>query len=85
MCEIARNSVLQSGYEMQIKKHWLGENCMIAGPAGNDIQKTNVPTIRLSYRYQTLMVYFNLFLFHRKSDIWCWDLYADQTVMKIFT
>lgn len=35
MCEIARNSVLQSGYEMQIKKHWLGENCMIAGPAGN--------------------------------------------------
>jgi AMP deaminase len=35
MCEIARNSVLQSGFEMQIKKHWLGENCMIAGPAGN--------------------------------------------------
>jgi hypothetical protein len=63
MCEIARNSVLQSGFEMQIKKHWLGENCMIAGPAGNDIQKTNVPTIRLSYRYQTLMVYFICFYF----------------------
>ena len=24
MCEIARNSVLQSGFEMQMKKRWLG-------------------------------------------------------------
>ena len=55
MCEIARNSVLQSGYELQIKKHWVGEHCELPGPAGNDIQKTNVPMLRLSYRYQTLM------------------------------
>ncbi|RKO92458.1 hypothetical protein BDK51DRAFT_15600, partial [Blyttiomyces helicus] len=55
MCEIARNSCLQSGWEMQIKKRWLGDNCRYPGPAGNDIQKTNVPNIRLAYRYQTLM------------------------------
>ncbi|KAJ3162014.1 AMP deaminase [Geranomyces michiganensis] len=55
MCEIARNSCLQGGWEMQIKKHWLGEQCNFHGPAGNDIQKTNVPNIRLAYRYQTLM------------------------------
>ncbi|KAJ3121835.1 AMP deaminase [Physocladia obscura] len=54
-CEIARNSVLQSGWEMQFKKHWLGETCHLPGPAGNAIHKTNVPNIRLSYRYQTLM------------------------------
>ncbi|KAI9346466.1 hypothetical protein BDR26DRAFT_855628 [Obelidium mucronatum] len=54
-CEIARNSVLQSGWEMQFKKHWLGESCHLPGPAGNAIHKTNVPNIRLAYRYQTLM------------------------------
>ncbi|KAI8903569.1 hypothetical protein EDD86DRAFT_195754 [Gorgonomyces haynaldii] len=55
MCEIARNSVLQSGWEMQIKHHWLGKDCHLAGPAGNDIHKSNVPLIRDAYRYQTLM------------------------------
>ncbi|TPX63802.1 AMP deaminase [Spizellomyces sp. 'palustris'] len=55
MCEIARNSCLQSGWEMKIKKHWLGERCNLHGPAGNAIHKTNVANIRLAYRYQTLM------------------------------
>ena len=55
MCEIARNSVVQSGWEMQIKKRWLGDTCHLTGPAGNDIHKTNVPNIRLAYRYQTLV------------------------------
>ncbi|KAJ3291268.1 AMP deaminase [Borealophlyctis nickersoniae] len=55
MCEIARNSCLQSGWELKLKKHWLGETCNAHGPAGNVIQKTNVPNIRLAYRYQTLM------------------------------
>jgi hypothetical protein len=48
MCEIARNSVLQSGWEKKIKKHWLGDHFF-------DIQRTNVPLIRLAYRYETLM------------------------------
>ncbi|KAI9099699.1 hypothetical protein DFS34DRAFT_678264 [Phlyctochytrium arcticum] len=55
MCEIARNSVLQSGWELKIKKHWLGARCNLHGPAGSAIQKSNVPNIRLAYRYQTLM------------------------------
>jgi hypothetical protein len=55
LCEVARNSVLQSGYEREIKKHWLGENYHLPGPDGNDIQKTNVPNMRLQYRHETLI------------------------------
>ncbi|KAK8865925.1 AMP deaminase [Kwoniella newhampshirensis] len=55
MCELARNSVLQSGWEMQVKKHWLGPKWYLPGAAGNDIHKTNVPTIRLAYRHSTLL------------------------------
>lgn len=39
MCEIARNSVLQSGYELAIKQHWLGDHCEQEGPAGNSTQR----------------------------------------------
>jgi AMP deaminase len=35
MCEISRNSVLQSGWELQVKRHWLGDKCDIEGPEGN--------------------------------------------------
>ncbi|ODV60392.1 AMP deaminase [Ascoidea rubescens DSM 1968] len=55
MCELARNSVLMSGFEDEIKRNWLGDNYIKRGPEGNDIQKTNVPNIRLAYRYETLM------------------------------
>ncbi|WVQ85606.1 AMP deaminase [Cryptococcus sp. DSM 104549] len=55
MCELARNSVLQSGWEMQVKRHWLGTKWYMPGSAGNDIHKTNVPNIRLDYRHATLM------------------------------
>jgi AMP deaminase len=54
MCEIARMSVLQSGFEAPFKKHWLGANFTESGPAGNDINLTNVPNIRLQYRYENL-------------------------------
>lgn len=40
MCEIARNSVLQSGWEVAVKKHWLGPNYQRPGPAGNGKSKT---------------------------------------------
>jgi AMP deaminase len=55
MCELARNSVLQSGWEMQVKRHWIGQKWYMPGAAGNDIHKTNVPNIRLSYRHATLL------------------------------
>ncbi|KAF8264766.1 hypothetical protein EI94DRAFT_1591743 [Lactarius quietus] len=59
LCELARNSVLQSGFETEIKRHWLGQNFYLPGAAGNDINKastsTNVPNGRLKFRHDTLL------------------------------
>lgn len=55
MCELARNSVLQSGFEGAVKRHWLGKNYTEAGPAGNEMEKTNVPDVRLSFRQETYL------------------------------
>ena len=46
-CEIARNSVLQSGWELKYKKRFLGQDLQ-------DIRETNVPEIRLQYRKEVL-------------------------------
>jgi AMP deaminase len=46
-CEIARNSVLQSGWEAKYKKHYLGLNF-------DDPRETNVCKIRLVYRKETM-------------------------------
>ncbi|KAM4573113.1 AMP deaminase 3b isoform 1-T1 [Odontesthes bonariensis] len=54
LCEIARNSVLQSGLSHQEKKHFIGCNYLQEGPEGNDIRRTNVAQIRMAYRYETL-------------------------------
>uniref|UniRef100_A0A8C9W6Z2 AMP deaminase n=2 Tax=Scleropages formosus TaxID=113540 RepID=A0A8C9W6Z2_SCLFO len=54
VCEIARNSVLQSGLSHQEKKHFLGANYLKDGPEGNDIRRTNVAQIRMAYRHETL-------------------------------
>eukprot|EP00916_Digyalum_oweni_P018750 GHVL01031340.1.p1 GENE.GHVL01031340.1~~GHVL01031340.1.p1 ORF type:complete len:436 (+),score=77.77 GHVL01031340.1:1001-2308(+) len=51
MCEIARNSVLQSGFEDAYKRHWLG--CGYEIPGNNNINLTNVPNIRVRYRNDT--------------------------------
>lgn len=83
MCELARNSVLMSGFPhkvcficnsimyifyicavfvlyknifiLQSKQYWLGPNYTKEGVAGNDITRTNVPDIRVAYRYETLV------------------------------
>lgn len=55
MCEIARNSVLQSGLEYRFKRHFLGRDFQLPGALGNDIGQTNVPSIRLQYRAEQLM------------------------------
>ncbi|KAG5341099.1 hypothetical protein C0989_011691 [Termitomyces sp. Mn162] len=55
LAELARNSVIQSGFEMEIKRHWLGHQWYLSGSSGNDIHKTNVPDIRLAFRHQTLL------------------------------
>nr|XP_046205391.1 AMP deaminase 3-like isoform X1 [Oncorhynchus gorbuscha]XP_046205392.1 AMP deaminase 3-like isoform X1 [Oncorhynchus gorbuscha] len=54
VCEIARNSVLQSGLSQQEKKHFIGANYLKDGPEGNDIRRTNVAQIRMAYRHETL-------------------------------
>jgi hypothetical protein len=70
MCELARNSVLQSGWELPIKKKWLGDRYFLPGPAGNDIHKTNVPDLRMQYRYQTLLEERNLVLHFDEPHIY---------------
>ncbi|XP_062948766.1 AMP deaminase 3 isoform X6 [Cynocephalus volans] len=54
LCEIARNSVLQSGLSHQEKQKFLGQNYYKEGHEGNDIRKTNVAQIRMAFRYETL-------------------------------
>ncbi|KAI3977993.1 hypothetical protein MKX01_032370, partial [Papaver californicum] len=53
ICEIARNSVYQSGFSHSAKLHWLGDEYFKRGPDGNDIHKTNVPHMRVSFRHET--------------------------------
>lgn len=38
-----------------MKHHWLGPNYTREGVAGNDISRTNVPDIRVGFRYETLV------------------------------
>ncbi|XP_037535459.1 AMP deaminase 2 isoform X2 [Nematolebias whitei] len=54
MCELARNSVLMSGFSNKVKSYWLGPSYYREGPESNDIRRTNVPDIRVAYRFETL-------------------------------
>ncbi|KAJ4829714.1 hypothetical protein Tsubulata_035090 [Turnera subulata] len=53
LCEIARNSVYQSGFSHVAKEHWLGSKYYLRGPEGNDIHKSNVPNLRIAFRHET--------------------------------
>lgn len=50
LCEIARSGVLHSGFPHACKKHWVGSEYWRPGPEGNDIHKTNVPSLRMRFR-----------------------------------
>ena len=39
----------------KVKQHWLGEHFQEEGHSGNDIAKSNVPDIRVSFRHETLL------------------------------
>ena len=56
MCELAQNSVIQSGFEHQLKQRWLGSNYHLPGAEGNNVDKSNVPRIRASFRQETLEI-----------------------------
>ncbi|XP_016371852.1 AMP deaminase 2 [Sinocyclocheilus rhinocerous] len=47
----ARRSCLRTRVS---KSHWLGPDYTKEGPISNDIRRTNVPDIRVGYRYETL-------------------------------
>jgi AMP deaminase len=55
MSELARNSVLQSSFPPDVKVHWLGPTYLEDGVYGNDVSRTNVPDVRVSYRHETLV------------------------------
>ncbi|OMJ92092.1 hypothetical protein SteCoe_5187 [Stentor coeruleus] len=50
LCEIARNSVLQSGFSIKKKKRWLGESFLMGV---NDSTRSNLSSIRFTYRTET--------------------------------
>jgi len=55
MCELARNSIIMSGFSNEVKQHWLGPSYTRSGIAGNDVTRTNVPDIRVAYRHETMV------------------------------
>ncbi|KAL9005730.1 MAG: hypothetical protein Q9188_001487 [Gyalolechia gomerana] len=54
MCELAQHSVMQSGFEYELKQRWLGPNYQLPGVQGNNVAKTNVPNMREEFRHNTL-------------------------------
>ncbi|CAF3742780.1 unnamed protein product [Rotaria sp. Silwood1] len=70
MCELARNSVLMSGHSDQVKKAWLGQQYKEPGVSGNNIRLTNVPNMRIAYRYEVLCEELHLLklAFHNRHE-----------------
>ena len=40
-------------FDAQVKMHWVHRHYWKVGPEGNDIQKTNVPNLRMRFRAET--------------------------------
>lgn len=55
MCELAKHSVDQCGFELSLKRRWLGKYSYLPGVAGNDVAKCNVPDVREAFRHETLV------------------------------
>lgn len=55
MCELAQHSVMQSGFEQELKQRWLGSDYHLPGVKGNDVVKSNVPDIREKFRHDALL------------------------------
>jgi len=54
LSEVARNSVLQSGFEHDLKVAWLGHNYWKFDVTRNDINRTNIPDCREAFRMDNL-------------------------------
>ncbi|CAD7947050.1 unnamed protein product [Amoebophrya sp. A25] len=57
LCEIARNSVLQGGFDSATKERQLGSLKWnyFPLPLSNNADVTNIPDIRMRYRYETIL------------------------------
>mmetsp|Transcript_64662 Transcript_64662/g.189566 ORF Transcript_64662/g.189566 Transcript_64662/m.189566 type:complete len:685 (-) Transcript_64662:104-2158(-) len=62
LCELARNSVLQSGFPDETKRFWVGS----ADGSRNDITRTNVPDARFKFRRNCLKD--ELFLINHEKE-----------------
>lgn len=47
-------------FSPQVKSSWLGPSYGNEGQEGNDIRRTNVPDIRVAFRYETMCEELNL-------------------------
>jgi AMP deaminase len=85
MCELARNSIMQSGWELQIKKQWLGPPLhpvpLIEGDDLETVANTNVPAGRLAFRREVLNEEKRLMMLSTRgqsrrntSEEWVWDV-----------
>ena len=52
----------------QVKSNWLGPYFVKEGREGNDIRRTNVPDIRVAYRYETMCEELNLIIQAIRTD-----------------
>uniref|UniRef100_A0A7S4KED6 AMP deaminase n=1 Tax=Paramoeba aestuarina TaxID=180227 RepID=A0A7S4KED6_9EUKA len=52
-CEIAKHSVLTSGFSDSLKRQWLGDGFFIRSSLGNDVTKSHVPDTRCAFRFET--------------------------------
>lgn len=68
MSELAKNSVLMSGFEYELKKHWIGHHFNAKGVDGNDLEKTNVPDLRVCYRFETLQTEIELIDYYNSVE-----------------
>jgi AMP deaminase len=53
LCEIARNSALQSGFVDEWKRDRLGDRYFFSSSLGNDPMKTHLSDIRMAFRFET--------------------------------
>jgi len=68
LSEVARNSVLCSGFPDEKKQACLGQMYKLSGAQGNDATKTNVPSIRLKFREDTLQAEFEMLALANQSE-----------------
>ena len=52
LCEIARNSTRQSGFDNDVKERWGGPLFFLDSSVGNDERTTHVPDVRVAFRFE---------------------------------